>query len=150
MMRRLWSQVGGVRGTLLLASLCLNVLLVTYIGTQWYRTARQILATAAPPYLIEFLASRLPRADADILWRVYRSKEQALAAAQADYRQSLSTARQLLSQPELDAAAFRAAVQEARDKRVKVGDVAIETFLEAMPQMSAEGRRGLAGSIRRD
>ena len=149
-MRRIWSKVGGVRGALLLASLCLNVLLIAYIGTQWYRTARVILATAAPPYLIEFVASRLPRADADILWRVYRSKEQALSAAQADYRQSLSAARQLLSQPELDVAAFRATVQQARDKRLKVGDIAIETFLEALPQMSAEGRRGLAGSISPD
>jgi hypothetical protein len=47
-----------------------------------------------------------------------------------------------------DTVALRSAVMDARDKRIRIGDLAIATFLEALPQMSAEGRRGLTAGIR--
>ena len=136
------------RGGLLLASLCLNVLLGAFIVTRWVEGVRNPMVTAAPQQLVELLARRLPRADADILRRVYRGKEQQFAAGQADYQTSLAAAGRLLSEPQLDKAALRSTMTEARDKRIRIGDLAIATFLEALPQMSVEGRRGLVASIR--
>jgi hypothetical protein len=38
---------------------------------------------------------------------------------------------------------------EAREKRVKVGDIVTETFLEAVPQLSPQGRQDLVGRLRK-
>jgi uncharacterized membrane protein len=133
---------------LLLASLCLNVLLGAFIVTRWVEGVRNPMVAASPPQLIEIFARRLPRADADILRRVYRGKEQRFATGQADYQASLAAAALLVAQPQLDGAALRKAVGEARDKRISIGDLAIETLLEALPQMSIEGRRGLLARLR--
>jgi uncharacterized membrane protein len=136
------------RNALLLASLCLNILLAAFIFTRWIERGVGPLVAAAPPQLIEFMARRLPAGDADILRRVYRSREEQFTANQREFRLALLTAGKLLSQPQLDVAALRAAVTEARDRRIAIGDLAIETFLETLPQISAEGRRGLTASIR--
>jgi uncharacterized membrane protein len=133
----------------LIVSLCLNVLLGSYIAMQWAKASAPAMAvTTAPLRLIRFVADRLPSADAGTLWRVYGAKEQELRAAQADYEQSLRQATRLLAQPNLDAAALRTAVMAAREKRIKIGDVVIETFLEALPQLSPQGRQDLLGRLR--
>jgi hypothetical protein len=49
----------------------------------------------------------------------------------------------------VDAAALRSAVTEAREKRVKVGDIVTEMFLEAVPQLSPQGRQDLVGRLRK-
>lgn len=145
-MRRLSLSPGWVRG-LLLASLCLNVLLGAFIATRWVE-GRAPIFTAAPPQLVEIVARRLPAADAEIVRRIYRSKEAQFAAAQADYVRALRVAGRLMAESRIDAAAVRAAVIEARDSRIKVGDLAIDTFLEALPQVSVEGRRSLLARMR--
>jgi uncharacterized membrane protein len=137
-----------VRNALLLGSLCLNVLLVTFIATRWLGAARLPVFATPPPQLMELVARRLPAADADILRRVYKSREAQFAAGQSEYAQLLLAAGKVLSEPQVDAAALRAAVTEARNKRVRIGDLAIETLLEAVPQMSVDGRRGLIAGIR--
>jgi hypothetical protein len=38
---------------------------------------------------------------------------------------------------------------EAREKRVKIGDVVIDTFLEMLDQISPKGRRQLVGGFLR-
>lgn len=141
---------GNIGRLVLLASLCLNVLLAVYIGTQWLKSARAAYITAAPPRLMELVASRLPAADAAILWDTYKTKEEAFKTAQAAYQAALREAGKTLSEPQLDAAAFRARVMDARDKRLAVGELALETFVEAMPKVSAEGRRGLVRNMRKE
>jgi uncharacterized membrane protein len=103
---------------------------------------------AAPPRVIQFIAKRLPTDDAEKLWTVYRAKEPALRISQADYEQALRGAVRLLAQPDLDGPALRSAVLAARDKRIKIGDVVIETFLDAVPQLSPQGRLDLVGRLR--
>ena len=139
------SRVGAAA---LLLSLCLNVLLVVYIGAQWFDRIG-LPAAAGTPRLIEMVARRLPAADADVLWRVYRGREAELSSAQTDYRRALAAAAIQLSRAQLDSEASRRSTLEARDKRVRVGDLVIEVVLEALPQMSSEGRAGLVGSLRR-
>jgi uncharacterized membrane protein len=138
---------GWLRG-LLLASLCLNVLLGAFMATRWVEGMRLPNLMAGPPQLIERVARRLPAADADILRRAFRSRERQLTDSQAEYERALVAAGRLLVQTPVDAGALRAAVAEARDKRIRIGDLAIDAFLEALPQMSPEGRRDLTRGIR--
>jgi uncharacterized membrane protein len=148
MMRR-WMALGSPRTLALIASLCLNVLMGSYIVAQWARASvPPLVAAATPPRLIRFIADRLPSADAGTLWRIYGAKEAELRATQADYEHALRHAAGLLAQTHLDAAALRTAVMEAREKRIKVGDIVMETFLEAFPQLSPQGRQDLVGRLR--
>lgn len=132
---------------LLLASLCINVALGAYIGAQWLRPQWTPPHAGMPMRLIERVASRLPQADADILWRNFNAKQVTLQPLQRDYVAALRTTLNLAAQPELDKPALRAAVENARDKRSKVGDAMIDAFVETLEQISPEGRRQLAGRL---
>ncbi|HWL74863.1 MAG TPA: periplasmic heavy metal sensor [Burkholderiaceae bacterium] len=134
---------------LLLASLCCNVFLATYVSVQWLRPGWTPAAGGMPPRMIERVAERLPKDDADILWRIYRGKEAELQPVQAEYTRALLKTMQLVAQPELNKDALRLAVKDARDKRLKVGDVVIETFVEMLEQISPKGRRQLVGGFLR-
>lgn len=133
----------------LLASLCLNVALAAYVGAQWLAPERPLLPAATASRLVEIVAARLPAADAERLRAIYAGKSVALNAAQAEYEEALKHAVDLLAQPTLDAAAFRTAVQSARDKRVVLGDVVIDAVVEAFAEMPARTRQELAGRLRR-
>jgi uncharacterized membrane protein len=148
-MMRVFKGVPIVATVLLLMSLCLNVALGTYIGAQWLDRWQMPLVVAGPSRLTELIARRLPAADAEILWRVYRGKEAELKIAQSEYREALFAAGAVLAAPQLDVQATRAAVAKARAERIEVGDISIEVFLEALPQMSPEGRKQLLGRLGR-
>ena len=141
---------GRWREVLLMASLCLNVALATYVGVQWLAPITSGAVVGAGPGLLPLrliarAADRLPKADADLLWRAYRAKENDVAGAQADFLLALGRSARLITAPDPDVATLRAAVIDARDKRRRVGELVIDTFLEALPQMSAQGRRDLVG-----
>jgi hypothetical protein len=70
-------QFGSWQNPLILGSLCLNVILGTLksAGPQ----------TVPPLRLFACVAEKLPKEDADILWRVYRGRENEIADAQVDY-----------------------------------------------------------------
>lgn len=137
----------GMR-VLVLVSLCLNVAMGTFIATRWME-AQPSEAVSGSPRLVERALQRLPKADADILRAVYRSKEAEFTASQRAYVLALVGAARVLAQRDLDTPALRTAIEDARNKRVKIGDLAIETFLDALPQMSLEGRRALISNMRR-
>ncbi|MFZ5693174.1 MAG: periplasmic heavy metal sensor [Pseudomonadota bacterium] len=141
-----WLSGHRWRDSLLLVSLCANAVFTGYLVSIWIRPDRP-LETLTVPRVIERVASRLPQPDADILWRVYQSKQSEFAAARSDYFAALVKPVRLLSEDKLDPPALRKAVKESRDKRVKIGDLALETFLEAVEQMSPESRRKLVGGI---
>jgi uncharacterized membrane protein len=145
-MTRKWVPLASMRAVLFLVSLCLNVLMGSYIAIQWLSVWPPSVTTT-PPRLIQIIARRLPSADAETLWRVYSGKEQALRSSQADYDQALRGAVRLLAQTNLDVSALRRAVTDARDKRIKVGDLVIDVFLDTAPQLSSKGRQDLAGGL---
>jgi uncharacterized membrane protein len=135
---------------LLLASLCLNVALGAYVAVQWTRPDWTPGVNAGVPMrLIERVAARLPPEDSDILWRNYRAREPQLRPLQQDYVAAMIKTLRLIGQPELDKAALHAAIKDARDKRIKVGDTVIETFVESLEQISPKGRRQLVGGFPR-
>jgi uncharacterized membrane protein len=134
---------------LLLASLCVNVVLATYVSVQWFQPGWTPVGAGMPLRMMERVAARLSKDDADILWRVYHGKEPEILPLQMEYTRSLLKTMRLTGQPELDKDALRAAVKEARDKRVKIGDAVIDTFVEMLEQISAKGRRQLVGGFLR-
>ena len=134
---------------LLLASLCCNVVLATYVSVQWLRPGWNPAGAGVPLRMIERVAERLPKDDAETLWRIYRGKEAEIAPLQAEYTRALLKTMQLVAQPELDPAALRLAVKDARDKRLKIGDAVIETFVGMLERISPKGRRQLVGGFLR-
>jgi uncharacterized membrane protein len=144
---KFWSGFRHGARWLLLASLCVNVAFAAYVGVQWFQPGW--MPAAMPLRMVERVAARLPAEDADILWRVYRGKESEIQPLQADYVRSLLRTMRLAGQAELDKEALRAAVKESRDKRVKVGDAMIDTFVEMLLQISPKGRRQLVGGFLR-
>jgi uncharacterized membrane protein len=134
---------------LLLAALCVNVALASYVSVQWFRPGWSPAGAAIPLRMMERVAARLPGDDADILWRVYHGKEPEILPLQMEYTRALLKTMRLIEQPELDKDALRASVMEARDKRVKIGDAVIDTFIEMLEQISPKGRRQLVGGFLR-
>jgi uncharacterized membrane protein len=124
-------------------SLCLNVFLAAYLGSQLFGRAKPGTGAIPPPALISRVAGMLPEADARILWDSYGRSEPQITAAQKDYRQVLADAAGLLRQPTVDEAALKQVVQQARDKRLAIGDMMIEVFLATFPKMSLKGRETL-------
>lgn len=142
---KFWRESSVALRVLVLASLCLNVVLFTYVGAQWFASGGPVPGVGIPQRMIERVAERLPKEDADLLWSIYRSKEAELLPAQTEYRRSLLKAMQIAAQPDLDKPALEAAIREARDKRLKMGDVVVATFTEMLERISPKGRRQLVG-----
>ncbi|MEY9756055.1 periplasmic heavy metal sensor [Bradyrhizobium yuanmingense] len=130
---------------LMLLSLCVNVVLFTYVSVQWLRPGGFRAGAGVPLRMIERVAERLPAEDAEILWSIYRGKEAELAPLQAEYRLALMKAMKTAGQTNLDKAELEAAVKDARDKRVKIGDTVVATFVEMLERISPKGRRQLVG-----
>ena len=130
-------------------SLCLNVFFAAYLLTQYWHPRPLAKASDTPPSIIISVAERLPEADAGILWRAYRAKEVKMSAAQQDYRRAVRDTALLLKAPQVDAQGLRVAIDNAKEKRGAVGDLVLEVFIEAFPQMSLPGREKLSEKSQR-
>lgn len=133
----------------LLVSLCANGLFAGYFITTQIERLRPPAMVAGPQRLMELVAMRLPKEDAEVLWRIFRQREADIRASQVTYQTSLAAAARILEQSSLEPAVLRSAILDARDKRVAVGDQAIDVLIEALPQLSAAGRQRLVGSLKR-
>ncbi|WP_322514333.1 periplasmic heavy metal sensor [Rhodopseudomonas palustris] len=132
---------------LLLASLCLNVALGAYVGVQWSQPEWKPASPGMPLRIMERVASRLPEPDAEILRRNFEARQAELRPLQQEYTAALLKTLRLIGQADLDKPALRAAIDDARDKRIKMGNALAETFLETLEQVSAKGRRQLVGGF---
>jgi uncharacterized membrane protein len=132
---------------LLLASLCLNVALGAYVGVQWSQPDWKPVNGGMPQRLVERIASRLPEPDAEILRRNFEARQPALRPLQQEYVAALLKTLRLIGQPDLDKPALRAAIDDARDKRIQIGHVVADTFVETLEQVSMTGRRQLVGGF---
>lgn len=133
----------------LLASICLNGILGGYLVTTVVERLKPPAVVAGPQRLMEMVAARLPKEDAEILWRAFRQRQDDFRSSQKAYQTTLAAAAQILAQPSPGTDELRAAIREARDTRVAVGDLAIAVFVDALPQMSMAGRQKLVGTLRR-
>lgn len=141
-----WLAGPWLRNGLLFASLCLNAILVGYVATVWVKAERPFEALAGPK-IVERVANRLPPADAEIFRQAYRSRQSDFSSARADYVWALVKPIRLLREEHLDIDALRQAMADSRARRLKVGDLVTETFIDAVAKMSLEGRRKLVGGI---
>jgi len=142
---KFWRESSPPLRALVLLSLCVNVILFTYVSVQWLQPSGFRLGAGVPLRMIERVAERLPKDDADILWSIYQGKEAELMPLQTEYRQALIKAMKTAAQTDLNKAELEAAVRDARDKRLKIGDLVIATFVEMLERISPKGRRQLVG-----
>lgn len=144
---KFWREWSTPWRALMLLSLCVNVILFTYVAAQWLRPGGFMPGAGVdvPLRMIERVAERLPAEDAEILWNIYRGKEAELRPLQSEYRLALMKAMKTAAQANLDKAELEAAVKDARDKRVKIGDLVVATFVEMLERISPKGRRQLVG-----
>lgn len=144
---KFWREWSTPWRALMLLSLCVNVILFTYVSVQWLRPGGFMPGAGVdvPLRMIERVAERLPAEDAEILWNIYRGKETELRPLQSEYRLALMKAMKTAAQANLDKAELEAAVKDARDKRVKIGDLVVATFVEMLERISPKGRRQLVG-----
>ena len=142
---KFWRESSSGLRALMLLSLCANVVLFTYVTVQWLAPGGLVPGAGLPLRMIERVADRLPKDDAEILWTIYHGKEAELLPLQTEYRHALIKAMNAAAQTNLDKAELQAAVADARDKRLKIGDVVVATFVEMLERISPKGRRQLVG-----
>jgi uncharacterized membrane protein len=134
---------GRLTRALLLGSVCLNLVLGGYIAVQLVAAETRPVAAMLTPRLLDRVASQLPPQDADILRQVFRRRALEVRTARAELDKAIAEALEQLGQPELDVAKLRAAVENAREKRNRQGDILLEGFFEALERISPEGRKAL-------
>ncbi|MGP9813413.1 periplasmic heavy metal sensor [Rhodopseudomonas sp. NSM] len=132
---------------LLLVSLCLNVALGAYVGVQWSQPEWRPASAGMPQRIMERVASRLPEPDAEILRRNFEARQTELRPLQQQYTAALLKTLRLIRQADLDKPALRAAIDDARNKRIAIGHVVADTFVETLEQVSEKGRRQLVGGF---
>lgn len=142
---KFWRESSTPLRALVLLSLCVNVILFTYVSVQWLQPGGFGLGAGVPLRMIERVAERLPKDDADILWSIYQGKQAELLPLQTEYRQALIKAMKTAAQTDMNKVELEAAVKDARDKRLKIGDLVIATFVETLERISPKGRRQLVG-----
>jgi uncharacterized membrane protein len=137
-----------MRRALLIGSLAVNVLLVSFIGVMVYKKHAWKAAMDSAPRAIQMVKKKLPEPDRAVLDQAYGARERAFAVAQSDYDKAVQETVALLMQPNLDPAVLRAKVQDAREKRLRVADLTIDTFVETITKISPEARRDLVKKFR--
>lgn len=127
----------------LIASLALNAALVGFLGVNAWRRHEIASAGATPPGFLRLVRWRLPAADKSILDEAVKKKEGELAAAQADAQKAMRAAIASLRRPDFNEADFRATAKAARDQRLRLSDLSLDVFLDAVTHISPEGRSAL-------
>jgi uncharacterized membrane protein len=140
-----WASPGRL---VLIGSLCLNLALGGYLASQLLRPQERPLTAMPPPRVLGLLARQLPPRDAEVLQEAYRGKREQIVAARAVFELSVAKVLELLAEPELDVPALRAALEDARTKRMRQNDPLVEAFFQALEKMSFQTRRDLVGRFR--
>jgi uncharacterized membrane protein len=143
MLRRSRAWFPAATLVLLLCSLFLNVLFGSYIAVQALVAEPQPVVPQAPRQMLALLAERLPQSDAEILWKAFRSRESAIAAAVVDAQRARVRVMSILGRPDLDTDAFRAAAEQLGERRMRVRELVFDAIIEAMQQISPEARQKL-------
>ena len=125
--------------TALLLSVCLNIGFASYIAVQ--ALGGESHEHFRPEAAIAGFAAHLPSRDADILWRVYRVREPQIQAAEAAAQRAHIPVLSALAQRDLDTDVLRTTFKEALESGVRMHELLADTLIEAVAQMSPEGRQ---------
>jgi len=132
----------------LLASICLNIALASYVVVSLRAPEPEFPVLRSAQQALSLLEQRLPAGDADVLRETYRTREPELAAARAAYQQARARAVVLAAQHDLDRDAFRAAIKDIREKRIRLGDLVTDIVENTVERLSPETRRKLVDRYR--
>lgn len=135
-------------GKIALASLALNVFLLCGIGGYWLSAAfqeapPQVLSNGGPARQFEFLASRLPTADGDVLRQEFYSKKASINAAHTEVHRTRDAVRQALSAEPYNAQATSRAIADAEAAHMRLDSLLQDVIASAAGKMSADGRSKL-------
>jgi len=93
---------------------------------------------------IERILQALPDSDRDVVQAIFDQRRDELQQRFMDFRAARRMAGDLLRGDAFDAAAFAAAEQDAREKSFALQNAIRDLVMEAVPQLSPEGRAALA------
>jgi uncharacterized membrane protein len=130
----------------LVASISLNILIGSFAATLLWRLDMPLVEATNPVRVINRAAAVLPAADRAILNEVYASRAPAFAAAEEKVMRARARVIDLIAQPDLDEAAIRAAIEEARAYRRETLDLLVDVVIETLKRMPPEHRRELLTS----
>jgi uncharacterized membrane protein len=126
-------------------SVALNIFLVGFLLAQlWSHHAQPEPEAPAPREVLRQLAERLPRSDAEHLRRAFTSRRTELANARRDARAASERLRADIGAVPFDAERMSADFDASRAARDRLRPLIEQALLEALPQMSEEGRRILS------
>ena len=123
----------------LIASLCLNLLLVgaaAAFSLRWHRHPDQEVYRLA----LRQVTRQLDHDDARLVRRAFAARREQSMAAYAEYRQSLRAVIAAMQESPRNEDKLQAAIREARAKRTAVSDLTFDTLLSSLQMVSPEGR----------
>jgi|GEM_PF-2337046 len=129
-------------GPLLLAlSLGVNLFLVGWLATQSFSTPKFDKFGVPPEKAAEAIAKTLPDSDGEILRHVISSRATQLNAARRDSQDAMKVLRETIVADPVDQTALRDAFDHMRATRQSERGLFADAIIDAIPQMSLEGRQ---------
>lgn len=130
-------------------STALNAALIGYGYTIYRLRPLALLSDPIPSQMVGVLANRLP-GEAGILLRGKLEADRPLLEAERNgYRAALERAAGLIEADTIDMPALKAAINEARGHRGRMGDTYIDAFVEAIATLPVAERRALVERFRK-
>ncbi|MPZ36457.1 MAG: periplasmic heavy metal sensor [Rhizobiales bacterium] len=136
---------------LLLVSATLNLVLGSqFVGSLLANEEIPEASMDAPavPELIAKSVKQFSREDAHILLQFVRDNEFRLLPAQAAYDRSLLRAMTIIGQPRPGKEELRAALDDTRQKQIRLDEVVMETLGDALERFSPGARRKIVAQFR--
>ncbi|MDB5975957.1 MAG: hypothetical protein JWR07_2717 [Nevskia sp.] len=131
--------------TVLIASLCLNLLLAGAAGAlimRWRLHPDQEVSRLA----LRQVTRELDRDDARIVRRAFIGQREQLQQDYTGYRRSLKAILVALQETPRNEDKLQAAIREARSKRIALSDLSFDTLLGSVQNISPAGRDALLKS----
>lgn len=126
-------------------SVALNIFLVGFLLAQlWSIRPQHVADELAPREVLRQLAGELPAGDARHLRYAFAERLPQLAALRRDVRAATERVRDDIGAVPFDAEKLRADLDASRAARDKLRPLIEQALLEALPQMSEDGRRILS------
>lgn len=126
-------------------SVALNIFLVGFLLAQLWSGHVQPVAEGLPAReVLRQLAEQLPPADAEHLRRAFASRAPELVRIRREARAAGEQVRADIGAVPLDTEKLRADFEATRAAREKLRPLIEQALLEALPQMSEEGRKILS------
>ena len=140
-MERRWALLG------IGFSVALNIFLTGFLLAQlWSSHARLAPETLAPREILRQLAEQLPAADTEHLRRAFASRLPELIRIRREVRAASERVRADIGAVPFDARMLQADLEATRAAREKLRPLIEQALLEALPQMSEQGRKTLSNS----